>query len=155
SIASLAVAWKVGSGCRVMSASLGGDEGSPMGVSMAPSRRRGLLKSLRCAGANPSGRRSLELDRVAFRVADVEREAGPVSAVALAFLHHVHAVRPEVGADRRLVEWADLQREVVEIAPLRTGPLAAHPAERAVEGDEVDHLRAGADVGQADLRAVA
>jgi hypothetical protein len=43
---------------------------------------------------------------------------------------------------------------VVEVAALRAGPRRP-AAERPVEGDEVDHLRAGADVGQAEFRPVA
>src|SRR6185369_11360043 len=80
-------------------------------------------------------RRTLQFDDVALGIADVEREADAVCAVAAAFLDHLDAVRREVAADHGLVEGADLQAEMIEVAAFLTGSSSTHRPQRSVEGD--------------------
>src|SRR3546814_6961231 len=59
----------------------------------------------------------------------------------------------EVGADGGLVERGDRDREMVDVAALAARRRAAHRAELAVDGDEIDQRTAGAQLIEPDLRS--
>src|SRR6185312_7342048 len=98
-----------------------------------------------------AARRTLELDRVAVGIADIERRAVAFGAVALDHLARMHAMRGEMGAQRALVERRDAQAEMIDVARLAAGRRAAHAAEPAVERDEVDERGPGAQLQEAEL----
>src|SRR5690242_10588380 len=101
--------------------------------------------------ASRATRRTFELHRIAVGVADVERRAVALSAVALDHLAGCDAVRGEMGAQRALVERRDAQAEMIDIARLAAGRRAALAAELAVERDQVDERRPGAQLQEAEL----
>ena len=55
------------------------------------------------------------------------------------------------GAMRTIVEGLDTQAEVVEVAALAPRRGAAGPAERAVDGHQIDQRTSGAQLHEADL----
>src|SRR3546814_6365853 len=57
----------------------------------------------------------------------------------------------EVGAYGGLVELGDRDREMVDVAALAPRRRAAHRAELAVDGDEIDQRTAGAQLIEPDL----
>src|SRR3546814_19609270 len=56
----------------------------------------------------------------------------------------------EVGADGRLVERGDRDREMVDVAAFAARRRAARRAQLAVDGDEIDQRTAGAQLIEAD-----
>src|SRR3546814_20912637 len=56
----------------------------------------------------------------------------------------------EVGADGRLVERGDRDREMVDVAAFAARRRAARRAQLAVDGDEIDQRTAGAQLKEAD-----
>src|SRR5690606_19300943 len=97
-----------------------------------------------------SGGRALQLDGVAVRILDVEGGPGAVGAVALADLARRDGVALEVRADRGLVEGGERERHVVDVAALRAGRRAAGPAERTVDGNQVDQALPGPELVEAE-----
>ena len=94
--------------------------------------------------------RPLELELVVVRIEQVQRRAVALGTVARAVGIDAHAAFGQPAAQRGLVERLDAQAEVVDVAPLRARPRAPGAAELAVQRHEVDQLRAGAQLHQAD-----
>src|SRR6516225_970752 len=77
--------------------------------------------------------RALELDDVALRIAQVDRRALALGAVARFDRAGRDAQRREVRTDRGLVEGLDAKAHVVDVAPLLAGRGAAGAAQLAVD----------------------
>src|SRR3546814_4987536 len=84
-------------------------------------------------------------------MADIDRRAFALGAVALAGLLDRDVVAGEVGADCGLVEGFDGEREMVDVAAFASRRRAAHRAELSIHGHEVDQRAAGAEMMQDDF----
>src|SRR5690606_337962 len=101
------------------------------------------------------GSRSLQLDDIAFRVADVDRRAFALGTITRTRLFDRDAVTGEMGADRGIVEAVESEREMIQVAALGPRRRAAHRAELARDGDEIDQGVTGTKLIEADLRLLA
>src|SRR5262249_8718848 len=70
--------------------------------------------------------------------------------VAPARLDNLHAVSREMRADCRLIEGHDLQRKMIDIAPLLSRPRAAPAPECAIERDEIDQRSSSPQLDESD-----
>src|SRR5262249_11536147 len=100
-----------------------------------------------------SGRpwRALQFDDVALWILHVQRRPLPFGAIARSCLSDLHASGSQVRANFRLIITVDGDAEVVEIASFLAWSGAAHPAQLAVNGYQIDQGAAGPDLGQSDF----
>src|SRR5687768_646219 len=99
------------------------------------------------------GWRKAELDHIAVRIADVQRQGVALGADAVAFLLDFDMMRDEVGTDRLRVGGPESEGDVVDIATAGDFRPRPDPFVRA-DIDEVDQMRAGAQLAHAILGQV-
>src|SRR3954467_373503 len=79
--------------------------------------------------------RAFELDDIALRISEVNRDAVALGAKARPDVAHGHAVLPEMRGDRMLVERLDAQAQVIHVATFVARSDATLLAERPCDRD--------------------
>src|SRR5688572_22142506 len=99
--------------------------------------------------------RPLQLDDIAFRIADVERWSLALGAIARARLANLDSLRRQIGTDLCLVIAVKRDAEMIEVAPFLARRGATHSAKLAVDRHEIDQGLSGAHLRQSDLGLLA
>src|SRR5881394_51589 len=93
-----------------------------------------------------AGRRTLQLDTIAFGISKIHRRPLPVRAEARFFLAAVIAVGGEMLAERRRIERLDAQAEVIQVGA--APGLLAGSRTRLPGWNDIDQRAAGTQLRQ-------
>src|SRR4051812_7484838 len=96
-------------------------------------------------------RRAFQLHDVALGIAHIDRRPLTFRAIARGNRCRIGAVRPEMGGNRRGVEWLDPQAEMVQVAAFASRCGATLAAERSIDRHQIDQRGAGPKLIQAQV----
>ncbi len=97
--------------------------------------------------------RALQLDDVAFRIAEVERRPFTLRTEARFNRSRRHAMRNEIRLNARFIERLQAHTEVIEVEAFRSRRGAAHCPKLAVYRNEIDERTSSAQLDQAEVVA--
>jgi aryl-alcohol dehydrogenase-like predicted oxidoreductase len=106
---------------------------------------------MRTTNLRRSLRRSLELDHVAFRIAQINRRPSPLRAITLHHFARRNPVGRKVAVDEICVERLDAHAEVIHVERFRAGRGAAHAAQLTDDRDQIDQRAPGAQLNQTEI----
>ena len=95
--------------------------------------------------------RAFEFNNIAFRVGDIEGRAFSLCAIARGDRANLDALRLQMAANTRFVEWFHPETEVIQVASVLAWRRAAGTAEFAIDGHEINDRSAGAQLNQANF----
>lgn len=94
---------------------------------------------------------ALQLNDIALGIRDIDGRAFSFGAVARCNGPNLDAMRLQMPANTRLVEWLYPKAKVIEVAPLVSRSCAADSAKFSIDGHKVDDGPARSQLNQTDL----